>query len=160
MQSVFGWWWLGNVMGAKNHLSTNATEIDGPFFGLKVFRSRVFETNYSVHVDERIRKPADLMFCGPDVVWVVAIAGGLLTSLVVPMRGRVARAMSLCRWVRRRGVALRPSAPRPWVWTSGTCRTIAWPSRCLRHTVSGSSLRCACRSRTRSMVVPSSRSTM
>ena len=57
--ALFDWWWIENVMGAQRYMSDEATEVDGPFFGLRVFRSRLFETNFKVHVDELVRGPAD-----------------------------------------------------------------------------------------------------
>ena len=59
LQALFDWWWLENVMGAQNYMSEDATEVDGPYFGLRVFRSRLFETNFGLHVDELVRGPAD-----------------------------------------------------------------------------------------------------
>ena len=61
LQALFDWWWIENVMGAKDFMSGDATEIDGPYFGLKVFRSRLFETNFKLHVDEVVRRPADAL---------------------------------------------------------------------------------------------------
>ena len=59
LDALFDWWWIENVMGAQGFMSDSAVEIDGPFFGLKVFRSRLFETNFKLHVDTLVRKGAD-----------------------------------------------------------------------------------------------------
>lgn len=59
LNALFEWWWIENVMGAQNFMSASAVEIDGPFFGLRVFRSRLFETNFPLHVDRLVRVPAD-----------------------------------------------------------------------------------------------------
>ena len=48
---------IENVMGASRHLP-GAIELDGPLFGLKVFRSRLFETNFPIHLDECVSLPA------------------------------------------------------------------------------------------------------
>ena len=61
LQALFDWYWIENVMGAKDYMSGEATEIDGPFFGLMVFRSRLFETNFKLHVDELVSQPAALL---------------------------------------------------------------------------------------------------
>ena len=58
LEALFDWWWIENVMGAKEALSEHAVEVDGLFFGLRVFRSRLFETNFHLHVDEVVRSPA------------------------------------------------------------------------------------------------------
>ena len=59
LMALFDWWWIENVMGAKDALSAQAVEVDGLYFGLRVFRSRLFETNFPVHVDEIVRSSAD-----------------------------------------------------------------------------------------------------
>ena len=61
LKALFDWYWIENVMGAKDFMSDEATEIDGPFFGLKVFRSRLFETNFKLYVDKVVSKPAALL---------------------------------------------------------------------------------------------------
>ena len=61
LQALFDWWWIENVMGAKTALSEKAVEIDGPFFGLRVFRSRLFETSFPLHVDNCVRASADVL---------------------------------------------------------------------------------------------------
>ena len=59
LAALFHWWWIENVMGAQHYMSDNAVEVDGPYFGLRVFRSRLFETNFGLHIDEAVRRPAD-----------------------------------------------------------------------------------------------------
>ena len=56
--SLFDLWSIENVMGARSHLSSHATELDGALFGLRVARSRLYETNFELVVDEAIRVPA------------------------------------------------------------------------------------------------------
>ena len=55
---LFEWYSIENVMGAAKHLNSGAVELDGLLFGLRVFRSRLFETNFPVHVDECVRDSA------------------------------------------------------------------------------------------------------
>ena len=61
LQTFFTWWWIENVMGAKPALHKNAVEVDGPFFGLQVFRSRLFETSFPLHVDDSVRAAANIL---------------------------------------------------------------------------------------------------
>ena len=60
-KALFDWWWIENVMGAERHMNSEAVEVDGPFFGLRVFRSRLFESNFRLHVDQTVRVPADAL---------------------------------------------------------------------------------------------------
>ena len=54
MSSVFEWWAIENVMGAKRHMSSNAVEIFGQLFGLQVDRARNIETNFPLRIDRQI----------------------------------------------------------------------------------------------------------
>ena len=51
-------WAIENVMGASRYMSEGAAEIDGALFGLRVLRSRLYESNFGVHVDECLAAPA------------------------------------------------------------------------------------------------------
>ena len=53
-----GKWAVENVMGAAEHMATDAARLDGSLFGLRVARSRLYETNFALHVDECVRVPA------------------------------------------------------------------------------------------------------
>ena len=59
LSSLFRYWAIENVMGARKSMSAGAVVLDGAYFGLRVFRSRLFETNVPLHVDECVRAPAD-----------------------------------------------------------------------------------------------------
>ena len=61
LRALFEFWWLENVPGARQYMSEEATEVDGSFFGLRVFRTRLFETNFKLHVDQVVRVPADAL---------------------------------------------------------------------------------------------------
>ena len=61
LRALFDFWWIENVPGARQFMSEEAVEIDGPFFGLRVFRSRLFESNFRLHVDQIVRRPADAL---------------------------------------------------------------------------------------------------
>ena len=60
LNALFDWWWIENVMGAKSFMQ-GAVEVDGPFFGEMVFRARLFETNFPLHIDECVRASADVL---------------------------------------------------------------------------------------------------
>ena len=61
LEELFEYWWIENVLGARRHLSSQATELYGALFGLRVDRARLFETNFEVHVDEWLRQPARVL---------------------------------------------------------------------------------------------------
>ena len=63
LSALFSWWWIENVEGAKSYMR-DAVEIDGPFFGLRVFRKRLFEANFKLHVDAAVRAPGDRLRAG------------------------------------------------------------------------------------------------
>ena len=57
----FDYWAVENVMGARRAMSRTAVELDGPFFGLRIFRSRLIETSFATHVDACVREPANAL---------------------------------------------------------------------------------------------------
>ena len=59
LEARFEDWWMENVLGARPHMSRQATELDGALFGLRVARARLFETSFDVHIDEWLRLPAE-----------------------------------------------------------------------------------------------------
>jgi hypothetical protein len=63
-QALFGHhglWAIENVMGAAKHMAPDAAMLDGHYFGLRVARARLYETNFGVHIDQCVRAPADLL---------------------------------------------------------------------------------------------------
>ena len=56
-----GKWAIENVMGAIDHMSKEAVVLDGAYFGLRVARARLYETNFALHVDACVRQPADTL---------------------------------------------------------------------------------------------------
>ena len=63
LRTLFDYWVLENVLGARKHMSSSATELDGALFGLRVARSRLFETSFEVVVDQAVAVPADVLRC-------------------------------------------------------------------------------------------------
>lgn len=51
-------WAIENVMGAAPHMSEGATVVDGAYFGLRVARARLYETNFPLIIDESVKQPA------------------------------------------------------------------------------------------------------
>ena len=58
LKSLFDYWGIENVGGAKSAMSEGTVELRGAMFGLRVVRPRLFESNFLVHVDEFLRVPA------------------------------------------------------------------------------------------------------
>merc|ERR1711938_354998 len=56
-----GLWAIENVMGAAKHMSGGATMLDGSYFGLRVARARLYETNFPLHEDACVRRPTDAL---------------------------------------------------------------------------------------------------
>ena len=54
-------WAIENVMGAAKYMSPSATMLDGAYFGLRVARARLYETNFDLIVDRCVREPADAL---------------------------------------------------------------------------------------------------
>ena len=52
---------IENVLGAAGRMSKASTLLRGEWFGLKVDRARLFETNFDVHVDEALKRPGELL---------------------------------------------------------------------------------------------------
>ena len=63
LRSLFDYWVLENVLGARKHMSGSATELDGAFFGLHVARARLFETSFEVVIDRAVAEPAAALRC-------------------------------------------------------------------------------------------------
>ena len=59
LRALFEYWWIENVLGARRHMSGQATELFGALFGLRIDRARLFETSFEMHVDEWLRRPAE-----------------------------------------------------------------------------------------------------
>ena len=59
LEALFEYWWMENVLGARKHMAAGATELYGALFGLRVDRARLIETNFELHVDEVLRRPAE-----------------------------------------------------------------------------------------------------
>ena len=59
LEALFEYWWMENVLGAREHMSAGATELYGALFGLRVDRARLIETSFEMHVDEELRRPAE-----------------------------------------------------------------------------------------------------
>ena len=52
-----GWLYaIENVLGASSELKAGATRLRGQWFGLRVDRPRLFETNFELHVDDALRE--------------------------------------------------------------------------------------------------------
>ena len=52
-------WAIENVMGAGPYMAERSQTIDGSLFGLRVARARLYETNFDLHIDARVRAPAE-----------------------------------------------------------------------------------------------------
>ena len=60
-REFFDLWAIENVMGAASHMSEHAVELDGAYFGLRVFRSRLIESSFELIIDRCVRAPADAL---------------------------------------------------------------------------------------------------
>jgi len=56
-----GKWAIENVMGAAAHMSAEAVVLDGSYFGLRVARARLYESNFELHIDQSVRLSADAL---------------------------------------------------------------------------------------------------
>ena len=59
LASQFKYWAMENVMGAKHAMGRDSVVLDGAYFRLRAFRSRLVETNFRLHIDTCVREPAD-----------------------------------------------------------------------------------------------------
>ena len=58
MRSLFDYWSIENVAGARSSMQGSVVELTGSLFGLRVARPRLFESNFDLHVDTYLSEPA------------------------------------------------------------------------------------------------------
>ena len=56
LMTFFDYWAIENVLGASKEMSASSIELFGQMFGCKVDRARKIESNFSIHVDEYLRR--------------------------------------------------------------------------------------------------------